>query len=103
MKFLQLLVIIFAFQIAVSAQPITVYLAGDSTMANKTAQRRPETGWGEYLQSNFSESKVKIENHAQNGRSTKSFINEGRWQEIVDSLKKGDLCFYSIRTQRRKT
>jgi DNA sulfur modification protein DndE len=36
---------------------------------------------------------VKIENHAQNGRSTKSFINEGRWQAIVDKLKKGDYVF----------
>jgi lysophospholipase L1-like esterase len=72
---------------------ITVYLAGDSTMAEKTSDKRPETGWGEYLQSQFDESKVKIENHAQNGRSTKSFINEGRWQKIVESLKKGDYVF----------
>lgn len=74
-------------------QTITVYLAGDSTLAEKVAERRPETGWGEYLQSQFDDTKVKIENHAQNGRSTKSFIAEGRWQKIVDSLKKGDYVF----------
>jgi len=73
--------------------PIVVYLAGDSTMAEKTSDKRPETGWGEYLQSQFDDSKVKIENHAQNGRSTKSFIAEGRWQKIVESLKKGDYVF----------
>lgn len=73
--------------------PIIVYLAGDSTLAEKTDDKRPETGWGEYLQSRFDESKVKIENHAQNGRSTKSFIAEGRWQKIVDALKKGDYVF----------
>src|SRR5829696_9983253 len=73
---------IFLLSVLASAQksPIVVYLAGDSTMAEKTDDKRPETGWGEYLQSQFDERKVKIENHAQNGRSTKSFINEGRWQ-----------------------
>ncbi len=93
MKFVQLFIIIFALQIFVNAQQITVYLAGDSTMAEKKADKRPETGWGEYLQIYFDEAKVKIENHAQNGRSTKSFINEGRWQKIVDALKKGDYVF----------
>jgi lysophospholipase L1-like esterase len=72
---------------------VTVYLAGDSTMAEKTSDRRPETGWGEYLQSRFDDSRVRVENHAQNGRSTKSFIDEGRWQKIVDRLKKGDYVF----------
>jgi len=72
---------------------LTVFLAGDSTMAQKTSDKRPETGWGEYLQSQFDDSRVKIENHAQNGRSTKSFIAEGRWQVIVDKLKKGDYVF----------
>lgn len=62
-------------------------------MAQKADDKRPETGWGEYLQSQFDETKVKIENHAQNGRSTKSFIAEGRWQKIVDSLKRGDYVF----------
>src|SRR6185436_7709503 len=74
-------------------QPITVYLAGDSTMAQKTFDRRPETGWGEYLQIQFDAAKVRIENHAQNGRSTKSFIDEGRWQAIISKLRPGDYVF----------
>jgi lysophospholipase L1-like esterase len=74
-------------------QPITVFLAGDSTMAEKLATKRPETGWGELLQSFFDESKVRVENHAQNGRSTKTFIAENRWQAIVDKLEKGDYVF----------
>lgn len=73
--------------------PVIVYLVGDSTMATKTEQKRPETGWGEMLQQYFDEKKVKIDNHAQNGRSSKSFIDEGRWQKVVDSLKKGDYVF----------
>jgi lysophospholipase L1-like esterase len=88
--FLLILMNVFVFG---QKQIITVFLAGDSTLAQKTSDKRPETGWGEYLQSQFDESRVKIENHAQNGRSTKSFINEGRWQVIVDKLKKGDYVF----------
>ena len=73
--------------------PITIYLAGDSTMAQKADDKRPETGWGEMLQKYFDAQKVVIDNRAQNGRSTKSFIDEGRWQKIVDALKKGDYVF----------
>ena len=78
---------------AFGKEPITVYLAGDSTMAEKLPEKRPETGWGEMLQKFFDEKKVRIENHAQNGRSTKSFIAENRWQAIVDKLKPGDYVF----------
>ena len=74
-------------------EPITIYLAGDSTMAQKLPEKRPETGWGEALQKFFKEDKVRIENHAQNGRSTRTFIAEGRWQAIIDKLKKGDYVF----------
>jgi lysophospholipase L1-like esterase len=71
----------------------TIYLAGDSTMATKLAEKRPETGWGEMLASHFRDGKVRIDNRATNGRSTKTFISEGRWQAIVDDLKKGDYVF----------
>lgn len=74
-------------------QPVTIYLAGDSTCAAKLPEKRPETGWGEMLGKFFQDGKVKIENHAMNGRSTKSFISEGRWQAIVDALKEGDYVF----------
>ena len=79
--------------LAFGQQPITVFLAGDSTMAEKLPTKRPETGWGEQLQNFFDKSKVRIENHAQNGRSTRSFIAENRWQAIVDKLREGDYVF----------
>ena len=75
------------------AQPITVWLAGDSTMAQKQPDKRPETGWGEALQSCFDSTEVRIANRAMNGRSTRSFVAEGRWQAIVDSLHDGDYVF----------
>lgn len=72
---------------------VTVYLAGDSTCATKLPEKRPETGWGEMMQQYFDPAKVLIDNHAQNGRSTKTFIGEGFWQTIVDKLKQGDWVF----------
>jgi lysophospholipase L1-like esterase len=42
---------------------------------------------------NFFNDEIIIENHAVNGRSTKSFISEGRWQAVYDSLKPGDYVF----------
>jgi len=78
---------------ALAKNPITIYLAGDSTMAEKTPDKRPETGWGEMLQRYFDQAEVRVENHAKNGRSTRSFIDEKLWQEIVDKLKAGDYVF----------
>ncbi|WP_405328998.1 rhamnogalacturonan acetylesterase [Leeuwenhoekiella sp. LLG6367-2.1] len=78
----------------VSAQDnITLYLIGDSTMANKSnPDVNPEHGWGQMLPNLVSDSLV-ISNHAVNGRSSKSFITEGRWQVVLDSLKTGDFLF----------
>ena len=75
------------------AQKTTVYTIGDSTMANKKdPDRNPEHGWAQVLQPFFKENIV-IENKAVNGRSTKSFINEKRWDSIYKKLKKGDYVF----------
>jgi lysophospholipase L1-like esterase len=75
-----------------SAADITVYLAGDSTMAPKLPEKRPETGWGEMLP-RFLAPTVHVSNHAMNGRSTRTFIAEGRWQAILDSAHAGDFVF----------
>ncbi len=68
---------------------ITIFMAGDSTMANKPKAEHPERGWGMMLQ-DFFDDKVRVENIARNGRSTKTFLSEGLWQSILDKIKKGD-------------
>ena len=70
--------------VAFAPRPITLFLVGDSTMAQKMVDKRPETGWGEALQQYFDVDDVRVVNLAKNGRSTLSFRNEGRWQAIVD-------------------
>jgi lysophospholipase L1-like esterase len=72
---------------------VTVFLAGDSTMAQKLPEKRPETGWGEMLGRHFKTGKVRIENRAANGRSTRTFISEGKWQGTIDDLTRGDYVF----------
>src|SRR5690349_2193957 len=71
---------------------ITIFLVGDSTMSNKETSAYPETGWGMPF-SVFFDSTVVVRNVAQNGRSTKSFIEEHRWQEVMDNLHEGDYVF----------
>lgn len=73
-------------------EPINIYLVGDSTMADKPLVDNPERGWGQ-LFPKFFNGNVKIENHAKNGRSTKSFIDEGRWDSVMVKAKKGDYVF----------
>ncbi len=71
---------------------ITVYLIGDSTCATKTDNARPETGWGEKLGQHFKK-RVTVDNRALNGRSTKSFRDQGHWDKILGTLKPGDFVF----------
>jgi lysophospholipase L1-like esterase len=66
-----------------------VWLVGDSTMADKEIKAFPETGWGMPF-ATFFDSAVVVDNRAKNGRSTKSFIDEGLWSKVLDGLQSGD-------------
>lgn len=69
-----------------------IYLVGDSTIANKEVKAFPETGWGMPF-TYFFDSTITVDNRAKNGRSTKSFIEEGLWKPVVEKLKEGDYVF----------
>jgi PelA/Pel-15E family pectate lyase len=68
---------------------IKVYLIGDSTMCLYPAKQFPINGWGMPF-ANYFDSTVTIDNRARGGRSTRTFLSEGRWQPIADSLEPGD-------------
>ena len=72
--------------------PLKVYMIGDSTMSIKEVKAYPETGWGMPFTAFFDET-VTVDNRAQNGRSTKSFIAENRWQPVASELHAGDYVF----------
>ncbi|MCB9082469.1 MAG: rhamnogalacturonan acetylesterase [Lewinellaceae bacterium] len=73
---------------------LSVHLIGDSTMANKpgTPAENPERGWGQLLPQFFSE-EVVIHNHAVNGRSSKSFREDGHWAKVIAEVQPGDFVF----------
>lgn len=71
---------------------IRIFMIGDSTMADKNLIGNPERGWGQVFPMFFTED-VEIENHARNGRSTKSFLAEERWQTVYEKLQPGDYVF----------
>lgn len=75
------------------AQKTTIYGIGDSTMANKIKpEENPERGWMQMI-SQFFSADVVIDNRAVNGRSTRSFINEKKWDSVYKVLKPGDYVF----------
>ncbi|MGW5654484.1 rhamnogalacturonan acetylesterase [Streptomyces humi] len=68
----------------------TLYIAGDSTAAQKTADEAPETGWGMALPF-FLRKDITVSNQAVNGRSSKSFVDEGRLDAILATVRPHDL------------
>lgn len=76
-----------------SEQKLRIFMIGDSTMANKDVSGgKLERGWGMMLK-NFFTDNVIVNNHALNGRSSKSFIAEGHWQKVVEQIRPGDYVF----------
>jgi len=75
-----------------ASNPVRVFIAGDSTAQTYDTSKTLQRGWGQMLQS-FFDSNVEVVNRAKAGRSTKSFIDEGRWDSITTNLKKGDWVF----------
>ncbi|MFE2943628.1 rhamnogalacturonan acetylesterase [Streptomyces sp. NPDC059255] len=72
------------------AGPRTVHIAGDSTAADKYRSAAPESGWGTALPF-FLGKHLTVANHAVNGRSSKSFLDEGRLAPVLEALRPGDL------------
>lgn len=79
----------FLFGFSTPKRGITVFLAGDSTMSFKPKTEHPERGWGMLLPA-FFDDQVTIANHAMNGRSTKTFLSEGRWEAMLDKVGRRD-------------
>ena len=69
----------------------TIFVIGDSTAANNdTTGGKVERGWGMMLQQCFDADFIVVDNHAVNGRSSKSFLDEGRWDKVLEKIQPGD-------------
>ena len=89
-KFLFAALALLLFVSAIPDKTTTIFIIGDSTAANKDISKgKQERGWGMVLQSYFDDN-IRIDNRALNGRSSRSFINEGHWDEVLQSMKPGD-------------
>jgi rhamnogalacturonan acetylesterase len=67
------------------------YIIGDSTVKNGDGTGKGGLwGWGNFIADYFDTTKISIQNHAIGGRSSRTFITEGRWDKILATLKKGD-------------
>ncbi len=84
--------IILLFSLAFTQKPKpTLYIIGDSTVKNGSGKGSDgQWGWGSLIHEHFDTTKIHIENHAIGGRSSRTFLTEGRWEKILKNLKKGD-------------
>lgn len=79
-----------------------IFLTGDSTVSNYDSSVAPRTGWGQVL-SDYIMEEVLIHNHASSGRSSKSFIDEGRLDEIANLIQMDDYLFIQFGHNDEKT
>lgn len=86
---MKLTAVFLSFGLAAVCSAQTIFIAGDSTAATYSAKQAPMTGWGQVLQE-FTKPGIKVQNRATCGRSTKSFRDEKRWEQILRDLKPGD-------------
>jgi lysophospholipase L1-like esterase len=69
----------------------TLFLVGDSTVRNGHGDgANGQWGWGEPIVDFFDATKINVVNRAIGGRSSRTYITEGHWQEVLDRLKPGD-------------
>lgn len=68
-----------------------VFLCGDSTGKNEDSSPDGMWGWGSQGYTVFDADKCVFQNQAKAGRSTRTYIDEGRWDEVYNSLQKGDV------------
>ncbi len=81
-----------ALEITASPHALNLYLAGDSTVTDQPEDGFPYAGWGQMLPQ-FLKHDVVVANHARSGRSSKSFIEEGRLDTILSEIKANDFLF----------
>lgn len=68
-----------------------LYIIGDSTVQNGSGKGVDSLwGWGSFMDLFLNTNKIEIQNHAKGGRSSRTFLTEGRWDAIMKTIKKGD-------------
>jgi rhamnogalacturonan acetylesterase len=90
LKACTVLCIIIAFAFTFANKPV-LYIIGDSTVKNGDGTGgNSQWGWGTLIGSFFDTNRLSVRNHAIGGRSSRTFITDGRWDAILKTLTKGD-------------
>ena len=71
----------------------TIHVVGDSTVCTYKDNAYPQTGWGQVIGYFFDGARVKVNNAAIGGRSSRTFIEEGRLDGVIAAAQKGDYLF----------
>src|SRR5256885_1958149 len=71
----------------------TLFIVGDSTVKNGT---KGQQGWGDPIAAHFDKAKIKVENRAIGGRSSRTFQTEGRWDKILAAAHEGDFVLIQM-------
>jgi mannose-6-phosphate isomerase-like protein (cupin superfamily) len=72
---------------------VSVFLVGESAMAEQPAEIRPATGWGEALATWFDPEDVRLINHAGNNRALRTFMETDGWSASLAEIEPGDFVF----------
>lgn len=72
-----------------------IFMMGDSTMCDYKKGSYPQEGWGQRLRT-FTKEGVTVQNRACGGISSKTFIDSGRWQKVLDDIKPGDYAIMAF-------
>ena len=67
-----------------------VFFTGDSTVKNEDKDADSMWGWGSVAHTVFDTKKCSLVNAAMAGRSARTFLEEGRWERVYNSLEPGD-------------
>ncbi|RYZ30859.1 MAG: rhamnogalacturonan acetylesterase [Chitinophagaceae bacterium] len=85
-----IVVVLSSFVLLQKDKPV-FYIIGDSTVKNGDGTgKNQQWGWGSFMADYFDTTKISVANHAIGGRSSRTFLTEGRWDKIMANLKKGD-------------
>jgi rhamnogalacturonan acetylesterase len=92
MKYIVLFVLLgIATAFTIQNQRPVIYLVGDSTVKNGGGRGEGGLwGWGDFLYTQFDTTKIRIENHARGGRSSRTYQTEGLWDNVLAKVKPGD-------------
>ncbi len=88
--FISVFIIASSFSLFKKEKPV-FYIIGDSTVKNGDGTgKNNQMGWGTVITPFFDTTKIDVQNHAIGGRSSRTFITDGRWDKIMEKLKKDD-------------